>query len=304
MVSTGLTALVVHGGVDNPANDFVRRGLMSAWREGFTKSNPVDAVVEAVATLEDDVHFNAGVGSVLNSRGEVETDAAVVDSEAGRYAGVAALSGFRNPVRVADALMERSGPALLVGEGAARFAADAGLEKGDLITSEQIAALASAGNGVSPFTGLRIGDTVGGIAVGADGTIAVASSTGGVMGKLPGRVGDAPIFGAGIFATRTVGVLSSGLGEHSLRVALAARVGLECDGGTPVIRAVRAAIDAASRLGVISALLVVHTKQKVVVAAHTGSAFPLMVGSAFVDVAASTTFEMGLPTPDQERMSE
>lgn len=266
------------------------------------RSTSVWAAVEAVTRLEDDPHFNAGTGSVLTSRGTVETDAAVVDSGTGQYAGVAGLSGFRNPVKVAAALMQRRGPALLIGEGAARFAEDEGLEKGDLVTPEQQDALATSA--ANPYTGLRTGDTVGAIAVGSDDNIAVASSTGGVLGKWPGRVGDAPIFGAGIFASPTVGVLSSGQGEYSLRVSLAAHVGFECDAGRSVVGVVRRVIDEARSRGVTLALLVVHTLQGVVVAAHSGSGFPLVVGSSFVEVAVGTTFEFALPTPGLEKKCE
>jgi isoaspartyl peptidase/L-asparaginase-like protein (Ntn-hydrolase superfamily) len=260
-------------------------------------------VVEAVAHLEDDVHFNAGKGSVLNAEGEVEADAAVADPYSGRYAGVAALQGFRNPVKVAHALLCQQGPALLVGEGAASFARSTGAEEADLVTRDQVLALRAGSPEMNPFTGLPAGDTVGAIAVGADERIAIASSTGGVLGKWCGRVGDAPIFGAGLFATPTVAVLSSGQGEYALRMALSARIGMECRAGRPAGESVKAAVEWAHRDEITSALLVVELRQKVVVAGHSGTSFPLVIDGEFVSVAPNTILEMTLPTPVQERNS-
>jgi L-asparaginase / beta-aspartyl-peptidase len=303
MVSTGTRTLILHGGVDNPSTDDVRHGLESAWRAGSAKEGAICGVVEAVAHLEDDVHFNAGRGSVLNAGGEVETDAAVVDPVSGGYAGVIALQGFQNPVKVAHALLCRQGPALLAGEGAATFARSASLKEGDLVTQGQIAALTAGSPAVNAFTGLRPGDTVGAIAVDREEGIAVASSTGGVLGKWRGRVGDAPIFGAGLFATRTVAVLSSGQGEYALRMVLSARIGMECEAGRPVAESVRAAVEAARREETTSALLVVDTRQRLVVAGHSGESFPLVVDGEFVSVAPGTIHEMALPIHVQERNS-
>ncbi|HWB88481.1 MAG TPA: isoaspartyl peptidase/L-asparaginase [Acidimicrobiia bacterium] len=300
MVSTGSRALILHGGVDNPPTDLVRGGLQAAWRSGTAEDTVMGAVVAAVAHLEDDENFNAGRGSVLNAEGEVETDAAVVDPSTGRYAGVGALRGFRNPVKVARALLDRRGPVLLVGEGAASFARDAGLETSDLVTPDQVTAL-RAGSEVNPFTGLTAGDTVGAIGLDADLRVAVASSTGGVLGKWPGRVGDAPVFGAGIYATGTVAVLSSGQGEHSLRNALAARIGMDCEAGRPARESVEAAIATARDDNATSALLVVDIRQKVVVAGHSGASFPLVIDGEFVSVAPDTILEVALPTPIEER---
>lgn len=300
MVSTGSRILIVHGGVDNPPTDHVRDGLEAAWRAGTSKDTVMSAAVAAVAHLEDDVHFNAGRGSVLNADGEVETDAAVADASAGRYAGVAALQGFRNPVRVAHALLNRRGPALLVGEGAADFARSAGLETSDLVTPDQVTALRTRSE-VNPFTGLVAGDTVGAVGVAGDERVAVATSTGGVLGKLRGRVGDAPIFGAGLFATRTVAVLSSGQGEHALRLALSARIGMDCEGGRPARESVETAIATARRDNTTSALLVVDTQQRVVVAGHSGASFPLVIDGEFVSVAPNSILEVALPTPVRDK---
>jgi beta-aspartyl-peptidase (threonine type) len=175
----------------------------------------IDAVEAAIRVMEDDPVFNAGYGSVLNADGEVETDAAIMDGARLDAGAVCAMQGVRNPITVAKALLAET-PVLLAGNGARRFAEGHGgilCDPRELIASEM------------PD---ETHDTVGAVAYDRHGDIAAGESTGGMHGTMPGRVGDAPIVGAGLYAENDVGGCAfSGDGESMLRLSLAAR--LICD---------------------------------------------------------------------------
>jgi L-asparaginase / beta-aspartyl-peptidase len=216
-------ALGVHGGAGNwpqPKHQRALAGIRAATEHGAklleSKQSALDAVCAVVAMLEDDPLFNAGTGSVLNRLGEAEMDASVMTGHDLNCGGVAALPRVRNPILIARAVMERSGHALLVGEGALRFARSEGFGDYDPITPEARVeyqkALAHSGLG-----------TVGAVALDASGRLAAGTSTGGVLLKVPGRVGDSPLPGAGNYATSAAAVSATGKGELTMRV-LAAKV--------------------------------------------------------------------------------
>lgn len=238
--------VIVHAGVDTEPTDAVLAALRIAAARAVAAldagQSPVSAAVAAVSVLEDTPDLNAGLGSVLNADGIAEADAGVVDGADGRFAAVAALTGIRNPVRAAAALLDaRPGPVLLAGDGARRFALQAGLEEADLVTAEQERIwrhVKDNGTGSlrSVFTGreLSLSETVGAIVAtgSAGGSIAAAASTGGVLMKLPGRVGDSAIHGAGIYADSDVAMLCSGQGEATIELNLAVRVATRIGTGT------------------------------------------------------------------------
>lgn len=236
-------ALLVHGGAWNIPDELVEpslTGLRTALQAGRRSlddgAHAIDVVESAVRVLEDDPHFDAGRGSRLNRAGEVEMDASIMrgsDLDAG---AVAVISGVRHPVTVARLVMERSPHVLLAGPGAARFAADQGIEccsTEDLLVGSELERYrrVRAGEKVlireefSPEghgqeQGGPIG-TVGAVAVDAQGRLAAATSTGGTQDKLPGRVGDSPVLGAGTWADDDTGAASAtGWGEGILRVLL------------------------------------------------------------------------------------
>lgn len=177
----------------------------------------LDAVCEAVRVLEDDPEFNAGTGSCLNAAGNVELDACVMDGRDLRAGAVAAVSGIRNPVLGARAVMDRSSHVLLAGEGARAFLLAQGIAAcpGEaLITPRALAKWRS-----TELEGKH--GTVGAAALDAAGHLAAATSTGGTLRKLPGRIGDSPIPGAGTFADDARGACSAtGTGEFILRLGL------------------------------------------------------------------------------------
>ena len=168
----------------------------------------LNAVCAAVATLEDDSRFNAGVGSQKRSNGLVQMDASCMDSS-GRLGAVAALEGFRNPVQVAR-IVSQSEYRVLAGTGAAEFAASQECKK---ISKDEI------GNTGKDFSTT---DTVGCV-IRDDNQFAAALSTGGIKDAIPGRVGDVPLFGCGLYAGPQGAVASTGDGEAIVKQMTAFR---------------------------------------------------------------------------------
>ncbi len=178
-------------------------------------------VVSAVKVLEDSPEFNAARGAALTSEGTVETDAAVADGHLRRAGGVAVRRGVHNPAEAARAVMERTDHVLLVGDAVVELAERWGLELEEpdwFITDHAVAQFDRGRAGKVPSTG----ETVGAVARDLDGHLAAATSTGGRAGQLPGRVGDSPVVGAGVWADdRTCAVSATGHGETFLLTAFA-----------------------------------------------------------------------------------
>lgn len=267
-------------GADDASLESLGRACASAW----SAETLVDAVVAGLSVLEDDPRFNAGFGSVMTADGDVEVDAGVVEGSTGRYGAVAAVRGLRHPAAVAACVMRSRDAVILSGEGAQRFAASMGHPTSELKTYDQRMAWRAAragGESVSRFTGRATvapsTETVGCmVARGADG--AAGSSTGGVLGKHAGRIGDSAILGAGIWADKSSAVLCSGQGEAMISLSLARRVADRISGGEPVERAVRWAVTYAEQeSGARSAVVAMRVADRQVAAAHNGASFPIMV---------------------------
>ena len=223
-----LPVIIVHGGAGKISDNLAEKrllGVQKALDEGWTLLNnggkALDAVVEAVRVMEDYPWLNAGIGSSLNYDGFVEMDALVMDGSTLRAGAVAAVRRIKNPVLAAKLIMEKTKHILLVGEGAERFMSSLGMDLIDpkiLVTQYQKERWMKYREEGNPYT---YGDTVGGVAIDINGNIAVAVSTGGLFLKIPGRVGDTPIVGAGGYADSAVGGASvTGLGEAAMRVLL------------------------------------------------------------------------------------
>jgi L-asparaginase / beta-aspartyl-peptidase len=213
--------LLVHGGAGNPSGARVRdepayhEALRDALLTGYELlaggAPALDAVEAAVRSLEDCPLFNAGRGSVLNAEGHVEMDAAVMDGATQQAGACAGVVRVRNPVSLARSILEKTPHVLLVGEGAVRYAADAGLDFEDadwFVTDRERQRFAEHG-------------TVGAVALDSAGQLAAATSTGGVRGQLHGRVGDTPVIGAGTWCDQRVAVSCTGAGEQFIRIAAA-----------------------------------------------------------------------------------
>jgi len=185
----------------------------------------LDAVTAAVMALEDEPLFNAGRGAVYNACGAQEMDACVMDGSNRRTGAVAGICGPKNPVLAARAVIERTSHVLMIGEGALEIARAAGLEFAErdyFFTEARWQALqdtlAQRATGAEDADPARRHGTVGAVARDMQGNIAAATSTGGMTGKTPGRVGDCPLVGAGTFADNdTCAVSGTGHGEVFIR---------------------------------------------------------------------------------------
>lgn len=222
--------LYVHGGVSGIPKDELP-SLRSAVER--TEGNHLDLVESAVIALEDHPELNAGYGAVLNSKGRFELDAGIADGTSGLVGAVASVQ-VRHPITLARRVMERTPHVLLVGEGAARFGED--LEILKATTPERLQqyrdAVAAGTVGRDDFGRPDQVDTVGAVALDDNGNLAAGTSTGGVFGKMPGRVGDAPIFGAGFYASQGAAVVGTGVGEIFVRTSACLRVGTLIEDGT------------------------------------------------------------------------
>ncbi len=206
----------------------IRAGLsaaVAAGRRVLEAGGPaLDAVVAAVVVLEDDPLFNAGRGAVLNAEGRAEHDASVMrghDRGAGAVGGVV---GVVNPVLLARAVMEQTEHILMVGEGAARLAAELGLSRAepDWFIVPRRHRQWQAAHTISldhDTTG-----TVGAVARDSRGHLAAATSTGGMTNKRPGRVGDSACIGAGTWADERCAISGTGHGERFIQANAAARI--------------------------------------------------------------------------------
>jgi beta-aspartyl-peptidase (threonine type) len=225
-------ALIVHGGagadpVDGRAE--LRAGMRAAidagWRMLAAGGSSVDAVEAAVRVLEDHPRFNAGRGSVLTADGTVEMDASIMEGDRLDCGAVACVSRVPNAVTLARRVLDEGRHVLFVAEGAHAFARAHGLPDCDpasLVTERQRDRLARRHAGAAAAPGAA--GTVGAVAIDRHGTVAAATSTGGMIGKQPGRVGDSALIGCGTYADSTLGAVScTGDGEAIIRVVLARR---------------------------------------------------------------------------------
>jgi isoaspartyl peptidase/L-asparaginase-like protein (Ntn-hydrolase superfamily) len=250
-------AIAIHGGAGMirraattperaaPHRAALADAAQAGWKVLKDGGSSLDAVSAAVVFLEDSPLFNAGRGAVLNAEGRHQLDAGIMDGATLRAGAVAAVERIRNPVLAARAVMERTQHVLLIGRGAERLAKEAGLplvSQKYFTTPRMVAALR-----------LRAKDhhgTVGAVALDARGNLAAATSTGGYTGKLPGRIGDSPLIGAGTYAENsTCAVSGTGLGEAFIRAVLAHDVAARMRyRGETLTRAATAALRNVARL--------------------------------------------------------
>ena len=215
-------------------------GVRQAATRGFRLlqqgKSSIKAVDAAVMEMEDNPVFDAGSGSTLNLVGQVEADVGVMDGRTRMGAGVALLRHTKNPISLARLVMEKTDHALLAGKSAERLGEAFGLPKANLKLPERVCQWKQAKRGLEKgilgdfprnlklirSKGRNIvGDTVGALAIDQKGDLAAADSTGGVSLKLPGRIGDSPILGAGLYAdNRTGAATATGVGEIAMRLVV------------------------------------------------------------------------------------
>lgn len=241
-----MTAIVIHGGAGRiSAEDRgpYLAGLERARDSGFQVlaegGTAVAAVLAAVTAMEDDREaFNAGTGGSPNRDGVVECDAALMSAD-GTSGAVAAITRARNPILIAEQVRTASPHALIAGSGADALVADP-IDNSELLTARTQAALKRWRKAQQAEP--QGSATVGAAALDSSGLLAAATSTGGMLGKWPGRVGDAPLIGAGTYATRQVGISCTGEGEAFIRAVTAKGLADRLAAGMKLEEAVRLAL--------------------------------------------------------------
>lgn len=255
-----MNALIVHGGAWAIPDNLTRESVEGCREAAIVGKDlldrgvmAVDAVEEAVRVMELDPVFDAGRGSVLTSKGDIEMDAMIMDGNGLRLGAVASVRSILHPVSLARKVMDETPHCLFVGEGANLLAERFGhpkLDHEELLSERQLARWKEIRKDEnfdvhqefrSPVTGtssplrtrgelMEHCDTVGACALDEKGNVAMAISTGGTTHKYPGRVGDSPLVGSGGYADNRYGaVAATGLGEYLMRVTVSSRVmyGLE-----------------------------------------------------------------------------
>lgn len=253
--------ILVHGGAGSwdltserlsKAVDVCRLAARAGQAVLVSGGTAIDAVETAVRLLEDSPILDAGRGSYLNSAGEIEMDALIMDGRNLDLGAVAAVKFIQNPISLARLVMTESNHNFLVASGAEAFAEEQGYPRckfEDLLDEEHLNALKNGTiNIAQPLSdsakGTLFGDTVGAVARDMNGNLAAATSTGGTKNKAPGRIGDSPLVGSGAYADNwTAAVSATGHGETLMKVLISKRV---CDfvaTGLSPHRACQAAID-------------------------------------------------------------
>ena len=249
MVSTPLVAqdedagwsLAIHGGAGTIARENMTPEQDAAYRAALQRAldagaavlrdggSAMEAIQAAIEPMEDDALFNAGRGAVLTWDGDIELDASIMDGRTRDAGAVAGVTGIRHPIELARLVMTDSPHVMLAGKDAETFAEEQGLERMprewfeterrkealERMKAERLSAL---------DVDIKFG-TVGAVARDSKGNLAAGTSTGGMTGKRWGRVGDAPVIGAGTYAdNRACAVSATGWGEFFIRVGVAQEI--------------------------------------------------------------------------------
>lgn len=231
--------ILVHGGAGSWNPDFyseAKQGVYRATKLGWDilqdSGSALDAVEKAVNYLEDHPLYDAGVGSHLNTRGEVEMDAIIVDATSENYGALAGVKTVQHPISLARRILEDTKHCFFVGQGADDLARQLGfpyMPNIEFVTDDELMKFRKYKVEESGATG-----TVGAVAIDNQGNLAVATSTGGVRNKIPGRVGDSPLFGSGAYADKNLGGASAtGVGEQVMRYLLTHYAVHHINEGTP-----------------------------------------------------------------------
>jgi len=283
-METKKIGLAIHGGAGTIERSKMtpekereyRSGLEQALRAGYEVlkrgGSSLDATEAAVRVLEDDPHFNAGRGSVFTSAGKNEMDASIMDGKTLKGGAVGGVQHIKNPITLARLVMEKSPHVMLDCAGAEAFAKANGMELVDqkyFFTQERWDALQkmkaaekerASGAGKSfIITDQDRHGTVGAVALDKDGNLAAATSTGGTTNKMPGRIGDTSVIGAGTYANnKTCAVSCTGDGEYFIRAAAAHDISALMEyRGMKLQEAAQTALNAVKQLGGTGGLIAI-----------------------------------------------
>jgi L-asparaginase / beta-aspartyl-peptidase len=246
-------AIIVHGGagiITPERADITQAGCKEAaalgWQVLQNKGTALAAVEAAMRALEDNPNYNAGTGSMLTVDGRIEMDAGIMEGHTLNVGAVASVELIKNPILLARRVLE-SPHVLLVGQGAQQFALDQGMalcRREDLVTQRQYERWLKAREEANTEPSLHrhiVGTvaerkesedagkqtdekkhgTVGAVALDEFGRLAAATSTGGILNKHPGRVGDSPLVGCGFYANENAAISCTGQGEDFMRLLIA-----------------------------------------------------------------------------------
>ena len=261
--------MVVHGGAGTWQPERSQPGILGVKKAatiGFEvlkkDGKALDAVMEAVSSMEDDGAFNAGYGSSLNIDKQIEMEASIMDGKTLQAGATGLLRDIKNPVRLARIVMEDSDHVFVVGEGAEKLAKLHKLPRRDPMTDLRLRyyeaqkkallegryELPKLAELVKQHPELFSLETVGAVALDKNGNVAAATSTGGFPLKLPGRIGDSPLIGCGTYADNLVGACSAtGVGEIAIRLVLAKTVCTYMENGKSADKAVELAVELVNR---------------------------------------------------------
>lgn len=278
--------LVIHGGAGIVLRENISPQLEAEYRAKLTEArdagyavlerggSALDAVIAAVVIMEDSPLFNAGKGAVMNQDGICELDASLMDGATQAAGAVASVRRIKNPITLARAVMEKSEHVLLAGEGAEMFAIERGFtlvensyfqterRRTELQRAQQLEAAKKSGKKSAALPDSDASDdasferisrygTVGCAALDQNGNLAAGTSTGGRTNKKFGRIGDAPIIGAGTYANNaTCAVSATGWGEFFIRASVAHDIAAQMEyRSTPLAAAADAALANVAKLG-------------------------------------------------------
>lgn len=268
----GVEQVFVHGGVSGTPRDLP--DLTDCARARSGGRDALDLVEAAVIALEDHPALNAGYGATLNRAGRLELDAAIADGRTSRHGGVVTVQ-VRHPISLARRVLSDTPHVLMAGAGAMELGADMEiLEQTSPDQIERYRVAAEEGRlGLQNYADPSFVDTVGAVALDGSGALAAGSSTGGVFGKLPGRVGDSAVAGAGTYACEAAAVVGTGVGEAFLETLACFRVATLIEGGTPAQEACERVIRLIEREREVTAGLLALTAAGELGAAYRGGAW-------------------------------
>jgi len=242
--------IILHGGagdwkIDDSRRRKVESCMRSAVDEGLRaikKGNAIDGLLASISLMEDSALFNAGKGAHHNIEDDIEFDAGLMDGKTLRVGAIAAAKNVSNPIALAYRIMTETDHCLIAGDGAERIAKAFNLwkktepsEYASELFRKRVKEYIKKDSWLMRFKHVYNlpSDTIGGVAIDVDGNIASATSTGGTIFKIPGRVGDSPLVGSGFYAMNGHGGCSAtGLGEDIMRFCLSARVVYDLNGKT------------------------------------------------------------------------